>query len=60
MHDLLTKMKRELPVDKESIAGGCVCKSVYVCVRVCGWVCGCVGEWFVCVVSDRSLAFHTC
>ena len=44
----------------------CVCVGGYVGVwvgvgvRVGGWVCGCVGEWFVCVVSDRFLAFHTC
>ena len=42
MHDLLTKRKRELPVDKESIDDGCVCKSVYVCVCVRASVCVCM------------------
>ena len=49
MHDLLTKRKRELPVDKESITGRCVCKSVCVCV--CVGVCGSVlCVWYVCGV----------
>ena len=75
LHDLLTKRKRELPVNKESIAGGCVCKSVCVCVPacvcVCVWVGGCryvhvgVGVWgyvgeYVGVCASVLCVWHVC